>query len=814
MNTKSKIKKEQPLDFLYSFILLAYVVVAVFTPRMDAFDSNGPKFMSVALLNLLVFAYLFTRDDFKNHPMASLDFFRSRAGIMYGILMLISLLSFTKSINLTESILQFSKIITVFISCYFIAFIFLSDRRYLEQLAIGMVILLIIDNLTVYYHMGRFLKGELANIEMIQGVYTNKNILAASIFVKLPFALWMYLIHKGWKQKLALAGWSISFLSLFFLSSRAFYLGILVMSAAWLISLWVMYRRERQTAYLGKILRYVVVLAISALIYTGVQRNLYSGTSVYAIYNKGIIERLNSATEKEYSTNERLGGWNRSLTVFKKEPVLGCGLGNWKIATLQEENQTRTDLIYQYRAHNDFIEIGTETGILGGLAFLSIFVLLIFPYLRSLFKKEEGIQTLQILFLPAFGLGAYAVDAFFNFPQDRPEIQVLFALFVAAGIALTLQKTTNQTTARTDNQTAAKNDHPSTTKNDNQAEPTKPKLLQITEGNAKILSNTWKGTLLVLVLFSFYILVMNFQSLKMQKIVSDEISTGKLSLSADKVMMGFPWLPDNNIFGEPIAVQKARYLLNEKKYTQAIELLKKENSSPFDSRREYFLASAWLNLGKPDSALACNKQVLLLKPYLLENINMMCNIYEQKGKLQETLPLLEKYIAHDKYNARAWVMITGYLDKTGDLNKAYAYSDSAYKYLPDDASIVQNRDYLNTKLRVYPFNDSYDKAVASYKSKEYETALQMFSELINKGIKLPRLFEYRAFCYYFTQQYLYSITDIDQLFSMGTRQPNLLNLRGINLQSLGKQTEACTFFKEASKAGDQEGIANFNRFCK
>jgi len=176
--------------------------------------------------------------------------------------------------------------------------------------------------------------------------------------------------------------------------------------------------------------------------------------------------------------------------------------------------------------------------------------------------------------------------------------------------------------------------------------------------------------------------------------------------------------------------------------------------------------------------------------------------------------LLEKYLYHDKSNSKAWILICQYLEKSGDLKKAYAYSDSAFKYLWWEASIIQNREYLNTKLLVYPYNDSYDKAVANYKGKDYETAIPLLSGLIDKGVKLPKVFEYRAFCYYFTQQYLSSLQDIDHLFLSGTRQPNLLNLRGINLQKLGRQEEACSSFKEAMKAGDQEGAANFNRFCK
>jgi O-antigen ligase/tetratricopeptide (TPR) repeat protein len=792
---KSKTPKAPPVNFIYSLILLAYAVVAIYAPRLEAFDSNGPKFLALAIMNLLVFAYFFTRKDLKQNPMATLSFFRSWAGILYALLILISLLSFVKSTNLTESILQFCTAITIFISCYFVALIISSDRRTLEPLAIGMVILLIIDSLAVYYQMGKFLKGEIDNIELIKSVYSNKNVLAAAIFVKLPFALWLFTFDKGWKQKLAMVGWGISFLALFFLSSRAFYLGIFVLSIIYLVSLWVLSNKERQNAYRRKLVIYSVVLFTSLLLFTVVQKNLYTTKS---IYNASIVERFSAATPKEYSTGMRLAGWQRSFDVFKKEPLLGCGLGNWKIATLQEENQTRTDFIYQYRAHNDFIEMTTETGIFGGLLFLSLFVLLILPYFKSLFKKEVVAQTLHLQFLPALGLIAFGIDALFNFPHERPEIEVLYALFAGVGIALTQKQAVNQDPA----------------KNENKADKAVGSFLTPLGKRKKLLANNWKGTLLALMLFSIYILILNVQSLKMQKIVSDEISAGKLSLRSETILEGYPWIPNNNIFGEPIAVQKARYLHSEKKYAMVIALLKRENSNPFDSRREYFMASAYLAMGKTDSALIFSKQVMQLKPYLLENISLICSIYERIGKIQETIPLLEKNLSRDKYNKKSWLLITQYLDKSGDLKKAVAYSEDACKYLPSDASILQNREYLNTRLLVYPYNDTYDKAVAGYKAKEYETALHLFSELIDKRVKLPKVFEYRAFCYYFTQQYQSSIQDIDHLFALESRQPNLLNLRGINLQKLGNQAAACSFFKEAMQAGDQEGKTNYNMFCK
>ncbi|MEI7831017.1 MAG: O-antigen ligase family protein [Prolixibacteraceae bacterium] len=685
MSVKIKSKTQSPPNILYTVILLVYVLVAVFTPQMEAFDSNGPKFLSLAILNLLVFSYIFTRKEFKDNPLAVTGFFRSWAGIMYSLLILISLLSFVKSINVNESILYFCKSITVFISCYFVALLIASDKRILENLAVAMVFLLIVDCLYVYIQMVKFLKGDLPNIELITSVYSNKNVLAAAIFIKLPFALWLYSFRHGWEQKLALAGWSMSFLALLFMSSRAFYLGIILLSMAYLLILWILSNREEQKAYRRKMIIYSAVLASSVLLYTVVQKNLYTSPS---IYNAGIVERLTQAKPTEYSTGERLSGWKRSFEVFKREPLLGCGIGNWKIATLKEENQTKTDLIYQYRSHNDVIQITTETGIFGGLAFLGLFVLLVLPLFKAGIVVANPNTSFKQWFLPGFGMMVYAFDAFFNFPHERPEIQVLFALFVGTGIALSQKNPETQKSA----------------KGIPAAESKPGRLWQASEPQVKRLSIAWKGFLLVLILLSVYILILNFKSLKTQKIVSDEISSGKLNISTDQIIQDFPWLPNINLFGEPIAVQKARYLFRDKNYNGAIAMLRGENTNPYDSRREYFLASAWLAMGKTDSALFWNIRALELKPFLLENLTMICSIYEHTGKLQETAPLLQKYLDHDKNNPKAWLLMTQYLEKSGDLKKAYDYSQTACKYHSTDAAILQNRDALLKKLLAAPKN--------------------------------------------------------------------------------------------------------------
>ena len=799
---KAKIQNDTPLNFLYSLILLAYGYVTVLTPNLNTFDSNGPKFLSIALLNLVAFAYLFTRKEIRQNADRSLVFFKSGAGILYALLMVVSLLSFIKAINVLESILHFCKIFSVFSAAYLVSVIVGSDRRYLKHLAIGMSMLLLFDGFSVFYNIHKYIKGELADIGLIKTVYSNKNILAASIFVKLPFALWLLTFEKGWVRTLAFVSGLAGLLATLFMSSRAFYIGLFFLTIAYLTYLGINYFREKQKKFLRLVFYYIGALAAVIVIFTLTQRVLYPHSQ--GIYNVGIAKRLSSISSSEESSGKRLSAWKRSFDVIKQEPLLGCGVGNWKVATLKDENKTNPAYIYQYKAHNDFIETTTEVGIFGGLFFIGIFVLIIGGFFKLALRQEDN-EHLRYLFLPAFGLMAYSFDAFFNFPQDRPEIQALFALFAGAGIALTQLNTK----AHSSEASIGGN----LNGNSGMIAGISGNYQRILAQRGNLLSKVWPVKLLVLLVISAYILTLNFQSLKLQRIIKEEMNQGKLSLPSSKFVNEFPWIPDINVVGEPIAAQKARYLINEKKYDQAIKILKVDKSSPYDTRPEYFIAMAYFNQGKWDSAFIYNQKVYENKPYMFENLSMMSAILERQGKVKDAIPYLEAYLSKFKDNSKAWMLTTQFLNNTGELKRAYACIDSAYKYLPTDTTIVRRLEFQRSRALIAPHADLFNRAMASYQGQKYDESAKLFTEFIGKEPSLPEVYEYRAFSYYFTQQYQASINDIDKMFTFGIRRGNLLNLRGVNLQNLGKQGEACTWYKEAMKAGNKDGGTNYNRFC-
>jgi len=700
-----------------------------------------------------------------------------------------------------ESILHFSKIFTVFSAAYLVSVIVRSDRRYLTHLALGMTALLLFDCISVFYNINKYIKGELADIGLIKTVYSNKNILAASVFVKLPFALWLLTFETGWKRFFAIVSGLAGMIAILFMSSRAFYIGLFFLTVAYLGYLALNYFQEKNRNFIRLIWIYAGGFVAAILIFSLTQQLLYPQKT--GGLNAGITERLATISGKEESSNKRLTAWERSFHVIKKEPLLGCGLGNWKVVTLKEENETNPNYIYQYKAHNDFIETTTEVGIFGGLFFAAIFFVIVFQFFKSVYLRKDS-EYLKYLFLPAFGLMAYFFDAFFNFPQDRPEIQALFALFAGAGIALTQMSGSAISHSATEDTAIQEN---------NGLSRLSGAYLHLMEKRGSVAFQILTAKFAVLLLISAYLLILNFQSLKLQRNIKEEMNTGKLTQSSDMIMNGFPWVPDINVVGEPIAVQKARYLINEQKYDKAIALLKKDHSSPYDTRPEYFIAMSYFNQSKYDSAMLYNQKVFQYKPLMFENLSMMCSILESTGKSNEAVPLLNNYLAKVKDNSKAWVMNTQFLNNIGELKKAYACIDSAYKYLPSDSTIIKRLGFQRSRVLSAPYADLFYRALGAYQTQKYADAAKLLTEFIDKEPNLPEVYEYRAFSYYFIQQYQASINDIDKMFSFGVKRGNLLNLLGVNLHNLGRKDEACEFYKAAMQAGNKDGGTNYKKFC-
>jgi O-antigen ligase/Tfp pilus assembly protein PilF len=887
---------KDPVKLIHVILLILYGYLTVFTPNMNTYDSNGPKFLALALLNLVAFAFLFSRKEVKSRQGWYFGFFGNAMGMAYTLLLVVSLLSFFKSVNVIESVLVLSKFFTVFSATYLVSVLVMSERRGLLYLAASMTLLLIYESLLVYTDIRDMIdEGTFRHILKVKSGYSNKNILAAALFIKIPFAVWLMLFRqKGWRV-LGMTAIPLALLAVFFMSARAFYLGVfalILVLVAWNV---MAFLQDKEKNHLWDGVWLVAFLLISLGAFSFVESQWYpkstppapkartlnmsadqtagklaaaagNGASTEigkvdssAVSDDGSDEdsslsggelqvdassalnggagmaghesnsgsrevretpsrsrtsvagRLATISGEEDSANKRLTAWKRSLQLLRENPLLGVGLGNWKVAILKIENQVSKDYIYQYKVHNDFLEIPAETGIFGGVLFLSIFLLLFWKYL-VLFLKKGSPGAVEWMFLPTLGLFAYSFDAFFNFPHDRPEIQSLFALYAGIGIAWTslflAGKNKSEANALDADELAL-------------PVPLMTRLLRgksAGEGEGISVSPAARYGMMVLFLMiqtgAAWVLVQNFQSLKLQRIVKEEIMRKKLTSPAEKFLTGFPAIPNLNGEAEPIAVQKARFLLNEKRYREAITLLKKDHSSPWDSRPEYFLSMAYNELKMPDSSLYYSQKVYEIKPNNFRNISVMANILLQQKRGGEAESMVDGYLERFPTDPDALKYASGFFDRLGKLEKASAVANTAFKHFPQDSVVRKQKTYIDRKVVIALYKETFDQALAAFRGNRHQESVRLLSEILAEKPDYLEVREYRAFSYYNLRDYKRSNEDLQYLMDQGSVRPNILNLRGVNFYSMGNKEEACRSFRAAMEKGDKDGATNYNRLCK
>lgn len=103
--------------------------------------------------------------------------------------------------------------------------------------------------------------------------------------------------------------------------------------------------------------------------------------------------------ESDGSAYDRIGTYKQAIDLFKKNFILGNGVGSFGIIATPEEKKIQG--IYQ-TVNNEYLEILTETGVIGLFLFLAFLVLYLFEIFKG-FRKREFVSQLSIITL-FFGL--------------------------------------------------------------------------------------------------------------------------------------------------------------------------------------------------------------------------------------------------------------------------------------------------------------------------------------------------------------------------------------------------------------------------
>ncbi|MDO7603717.1 MAG: O-antigen ligase family protein, partial [Flavobacteriaceae bacterium] len=522
-------------NHLPNYILLVLYIITGSLSNFKAIDILAPQWIFLGAVNILACLYfLFFNNSSAQVGLSKL--FKSIFIYIYLFYFLWSGLSYFYAINPTETLLNLPRLGNTFFAVFF-CFLLLNNLEnkvvLISRIFIGF---LCFELLSFYSDFFTQLETKDFNAMNLKGVAGNKNITAASIAFKVPFVLYSIVTVRKGLLKIILS---------FILFAALFSISVLYARAAILSSFIVFIIFLSYSLYNLVINRSNLVKGLPNFLLTIVPyvAAILLNLAFTSSQNKGdITSQLGAIEFTEQSSNGRFQYWSDAYEQVSDHPILGAGLGNWKIASISYGKDHIKGYTVPYHAHNDFIHIFTEVGVLGGIAYLSLFIILTFFLFRLLYvqRKEDG-NTDFSLFLLVLPFIIYGIDAGLNFPIARPLMQSSLALYMGLLLSIYLNRFTSKDIS-----------------------PVKP-----------IYSRVILWLSLCLLIPGLIIHILSYQSLTQQGRLLYEFNNGdyKLTLAElDQIEDDFPNLTETAM---PIKAMKARYfyLNNQKERAHEYALL-------------------------------------------------------------------------------------------------------------------------------------------------------------------------------------------------------------------------------------------------
>jgi O-antigen ligase/Tfp pilus assembly protein PilF len=270
--------------------------------------------------------------------------------------------------------------------------------------------------------------------QQVFGLFGNVNYFAEYLIVPLPLAVSLFLVSQNRRRRglllIAILAMGASLIVTF---TRGSYLGFGV-SLIFMFVLFLIHFHWREKFLKNKKKIFTVMLAvIVVIVFIFLIPNPLNkpDTIVYKIKNRISLTQLS----QDSSLKRRIAIWKFTVMMIKDRPLLGSGIGTYKYNTLsyqakffaQGENRSLYPHGFAQEAHNEYLQLGAEMGIVG----LGIFIWLIITYfrygLKSLRKiKDESKKGILIGLMGS--VVAILVDSLFGFPLHLPATVILFWL--------------------------------------------------------------------------------------------------------------------------------------------------------------------------------------------------------------------------------------------------------------------------------------------------------------------------------------------------------------------------------------------------
>ena len=404
-----------------SSLYYIFLFLVIYTSSSEPIDLKGGQWLTLSIVNaifigiILIKGKKITLNNLVVNPFLK----------YFGIFFIVASISSLWAINQIESLVRLTDLFTILSTLLITTYFYISKEVNVKLILSLFSISLFLD---LYATVSQYLAitgggdFDFSEANNIRGFYGNKNITAAAIAFKIPLVIYLSLNLKSKLIKPVLFLLvTVAFFSIYLISARAVFVS-LALSVIFLVILYIysLYRKKRHVNY---ILAFVIPLLISLAFFNVIEGNPEESLAI----DNRIDSIINN--ESDQSTAQRLRFYTSAFNHFLSNPIIGCGIGNWKILSIKYESENLYSYVVPYFTHNDILEIFAETGLIGGIPFL-LFLFYIFKINYKNLKlwiENDRNKNLILLTIP---LIIYFVDLNLNFPLDRPSMQIYLLLYI------------------------------------------------------------------------------------------------------------------------------------------------------------------------------------------------------------------------------------------------------------------------------------------------------------------------------------------------------------------------------------------------
>ncbi|WP_188206913.1 O-antigen ligase family protein [Alkalibacillus aidingensis] len=460
------------MNFKHSFTYYVIVLHLLLIPLVPLKVYLGPLPLSaeVVLIPLLVLAFLW---DYKNKQItinkeAPIKMF----AILFGLYFLVQIISLTQAEALTPAAMEMARYLSYAFLFLIVLAVSFTKREYVTfaiTFFIAMTIMTTYGVLQFAFDWNLNKAGLYALIDAhgrVQSFTNNPNYWAGLINFVLPIVLLLSVVWaKDKRLQLGLfALFSLLVVNQIFTYTRSAWV---IMVLAILMAFLFLPRKFFKKAIKVHILIPIILLTVVVYNLPDVEERTRSSVFVIQSFipdsvTQGALGGGVADPEEEEKTEEdrftegmgtaavasRTTLWKTGLTMYQENPVLGVGVGNY--STNYKDIVTRYPNLYvghdTYSVHNSFIKVMAETGTIGIIAFLAIYIYY-YLYIGELYLRNRQDLTSQVLLIGLFiGSGTFMGQNLANNLVFIPQINVIFWLVSALLLSYIINRN-NQKTA-------------------------------------------------------------------------------------------------------------------------------------------------------------------------------------------------------------------------------------------------------------------------------------------------------------------------------------------------------------------------------